>query len=304
MKPAFSVIFFTTASGAGYGLLALIGLLAPAELTPTTTWFVILSVGLALVLVTAGLLASTFHLGHPERAWRALTQWRSSWLSREGVAAVVAYPIAGAFAIAWLVTGHANTILGLLTAAIAIITVFCTGKIYATLRTIRQWHHPLTVPGYMLLGLFTGLALLAALTASKAVAIATAIAAVAALALKHRYWRSIDAQVPTTTLATATGLGHLGRVRLLDPPHGPPNYLMREMGYRIARDNASRLRAASLAAGFALPALLLLIGIAGGPLAVLAPLAALLALAGTLVERWLFFAEATHAQAVYYGLNP
>jgi DMSO reductase anchor subunit len=304
MKPAFSVIFFTTASGAGYGLLALLGLLAPAGLTPTTRWWVLLSIGLALVLVTAGLLASTFHLGHPERAWRALTQWRSSWLSREGIAAIVAYPIALAFAAAWLITGHANAILGILAAAIAAVTVFCTAKIYATLRPIRQWHHPLTVPAYLLLAVFTGLALLAALTLSATIALAAAIAAIAALALKLRYWRSIDAQKPTTTLATATGLGALGRVRMLDPPHGPPNYLMREMGYRIARAYASRLRTAVLAAGFAIPAVLLLIGIIGGPLTILAPVAAVLAIIGTLVERWLFFAEATHTQAIYYGLNP
>lgn len=304
MKPAFSVIFFTTASGAGYGLLALLGLLAPAGLTPTTPWFAVVSIALGLALVTFGLLSSVFHLGHPERAWRALTQWRSSWLSREGVAAVAAYPIVLAFAASWLITGRPGVILGLLTAAIAAITVFCTGKIYSTLRSIRQWHHELTVPGYLLLSLFTGLALLAALTFSARIAVAAAIAAIASLALKQRYWRSIDADVPTTTLATATGLGQLGRVRMLDPPHGPPNYLMREMGFRVARANATRLRAAVLAAGFALPALLLIIGIAGGPLAVLAPLACVLALAGTLVERWLFFAEATHTQALYYGLNP
>ncbi len=304
MKPAFSVIFFTTASGAGYGLLALLGLLAPAGLTPGTAWFVVLAVGLGLALVTAGLLASTFHLGHPERAWRALTQWRSSWLSREGIAAIVAYPIIGAFALAWLITGRPSVVLGLLTAVIAAATVYCTGQIYASLRPIRQWHHPLTVPVYLLLALFTGLALLAALTFSAPIAIAAAIAAVAALALKHRYWGSIDAQVPTTTLGTATGLGQRGHVRLLDPPHGPPNYLMREMGYRVARANARRLRAGVLGLGFGVPAVLLAIGVTGGPLVFLAPLAALLALAGTLAERWLFFAEATHTQALYYGRDP
>jgi DMSO reductase anchor subunit len=80
MHPAFSVIFFTTASGAGYGLLALLGILAPLGLVPADAGFGALALGLALVLITAGLLASSLHLGHPERAWRAFSQWRSSWL--------------------------------------------------------------------------------------------------------------------------------------------------------------------------------------------------------------------------------
>ncbi|MDE2335333.1 MAG: dimethyl sulfoxide reductase anchor subunit [Rhodospirillales bacterium] len=304
MRPALSVIFFTTASGAGYGLLGLLGLLAPAGLTPATPWFGLASNGLGLALVTAGLLASVFHLGHPERAWRAMTQWRSSWLSREGVAAVVAYPIFLAFAASWIIFGRPNAILGFIAALIATTTVFCTGKIYSTLRPIRQWHHPLTVPGYLLLSIFTGLSLLAALTLSPRIGVAAAVMAIAALGLKYRYWHSIDRSLSATTLATATGLGQLGQVRMLDPPHATPNYLMHEMGYRIARANSARLRRAVLGAGFAVPALLLLLGIAGGPLGVLAPVAALLSLIGTLGERWLFFAEATHTQALYYGLNP
>jgi DMSO reductase anchor subunit len=57
------------------------------------------------------------------------------------------------------------------------------------------------------------------------------------------------------------------------------------------------------AAAFVLPVLLLAAAMAAGsPLAaVLSVLAALLQLAGMLVERWLFFAEATHTVTLYYG---
>ncbi len=91
MYPAYSVILFTTSAGAGYGLLFLVALAAPRGMVPLSAGFGIASMGLALVLITTGLLSSTFHLGHPERAWRAMSQWRSSWLSREGVAAVLTY---------------------------------------------------------------------------------------------------------------------------------------------------------------------------------------------------------------------
>src|SRR5690348_10761325 len=102
MHPAFSVILFTTASGAGYGLLLLIGLLAGTTLLPHGSWFGFAGLALALGLASFGLLASTFHLGHPERAWRAFSQWRSSWLSREGVASVATFLPAGLFGIAWI----------------------------------------------------------------------------------------------------------------------------------------------------------------------------------------------------------
>src|SRR5258705_3560661 len=86
MHPAYSVIFFTTASGAGYGLLFWVGLLAPLGLLPASPAFGFTALALALALITAGLLSSAAHLGRPERAWRAVSQWRSSLLSRDGVA--------------------------------------------------------------------------------------------------------------------------------------------------------------------------------------------------------------------------
>src|SRR5262249_61916837 len=105
MHPSLSVIFFTTASGAGYGLLAILGVLVGLGLLPDDRSFVIAALGLALAFVSAGLVSSTFHLGHPERAWRAFSQWRSSWLSREGVAASVTYVPAGLFGLALVWVG-------------------------------------------------------------------------------------------------------------------------------------------------------------------------------------------------------
>ena len=98
MRPAWSIIFFTTMSGLGLGLAGwvVIGLL------PLMSREAVIGVGvITLALIGAGLVSSTFHLGHPERAWRALSQWRSSWLSREGVLAVVV--MAGLAGVATLV---------------------------------------------------------------------------------------------------------------------------------------------------------------------------------------------------------
>jgi DMSO reductase anchor subunit len=102
MHPALSVILFTTASGAGYGLLFLIGLLTGTSFLPESRWFAVAAFGFSLGAISFGLLASTFHLGRPERAWRAFSQWRTSWLSREGVASVIAYLPAGLLALDWI----------------------------------------------------------------------------------------------------------------------------------------------------------------------------------------------------------
>src|SRR5262249_20108209 len=129
MHPALSVILFTTASGAGYGLLILVAVFAALGAVPAHAGFGIATFGTALGLITFGLLSSTFHLGHPERAWRAFSQWRSSWLSREGVASVATYAPALAFAFGWIWLGERWSALGLLTALGAVVTLVCTGMI-------------------------------------------------------------------------------------------------------------------------------------------------------------------------------
>lgn len=311
MHPAASVIFFTTASGAGYGLLFLLGIAGAGGLVPAGLAFGLVGFTLALGLITAGLLASTFHLGHPERAWRALSQWRSSWLSREGVAAVLTYAPAGLFAIGWVFLGEARGIwgvFGVLASIGAVATVVCTGMIYGSLATIRQWRHPLTVPGYLAIGLYTGGLWMALLTAAfggeAGVFLWLAVAAgITVAALKLAYWQSIDTGKPAATAASATGLGHLGRVRLLEAPTTSQNYVMREMGYRIGRKHARKLRAIAGALGVALPVALLLVAAAAGGGGEVVPLflAALAGSGGAVVERWLYFAEATHVVTTYYG---
>ena len=165
MHPAYSLIFFTTASGAGYGLLAASGALAVLGLLPGDRMLALVALGLALALVTAGLVASTWHLTHPERAWRAFSQWRSSWLSREGVLALASYAAAAPFAWSWVVAREPSALAGLVAAVLAVATVACTAMIYASLKPIADWNSGWTVAGYLALAGMTGLLWLSALSA-------------------------------------------------------------------------------------------------------------------------------------------
>ena len=311
MEPAYSVILFTTASGAGYGLLIWLSL---ARLSGA--WAIAPLAGAAgslaaLALVTTGLLASLFHLGHPERAWRALSQWRSSWLSREGVAALLTYPPALLFATGWVwkvippvwMSGAAVA-----TLLLSILTVYCTGMIYASLKTIPRWCNGWVLPLYLALALTSGgllLLLLLSLSGGADRSLVLLVLAVLVLTwlMKWSYWRDIDRRKPGSNPGTATGLGHLGEIRQLEAPHTSDNYLLKEMGFQVARKHAAQLRRYALLLGLLLPALLLAIAATrSGQMTVIIALAALLSgLTGVLLERWLFFAEARHMVILYYG---
>lgn len=307
MHPSLSVILFTTASGAGYGLLALLGVLAPFGILPADRLFGLVALALALGAITAGLVSSAFHLGQRQRAWRAFSQWRSSWLSREGVAAVATYLPAGLFGFGWVFLGVVLKAAGLLSALGAIGTVFCTAMIYRSLKPIPRWHNRWVVPNYLALALMSGtLWLMAVLPIFSArpelYGLAPAVIAIAAF-LKLAYWRSIDGAAPTSTAGSATGLGALGTVRLFEAPHTSENYLLKEMGFKIARKHAAKLRRVAMGLGFGLPFLLSLVPfvVPGWPAIAAAFVAAVLGTVGVFVERWLFFAEAQHAVTLFYG---
>lgn len=313
MHPAASVILFTVTSGMGYGLLVLLALLGVTGAVPPQPAFGLAGFGCALALITAGLLASTFHLGHPERAWRALSQWRSAWLSREGVLAIVTYVPALSLAAGWVLAGRSDgvfAVMGWLTVVLALATVLCTAMIYASLRPIPQWRSRWVPLGYLTLALATGalwLALLASLF-DLGRGLASAIAGPALLAaagVKWAYWRDIDGAAPLARVADATGLGALGQARLLERPHTEANYLQKEMGFRVARKHAGRLRRLVLRVGLGLPLLLVLLApTLPAPAASVLLAAALLAgILGALAERWLFFAQARHTVNLYYGAD-
>jgi DMSO reductase anchor subunit len=312
MHPASSVILFTTSSGAGYGLLFLIALAAPHGILPLDMWFGVTSMCLALILITIGLLSSTFHLGHPERAWRAMSQWRSSWLSREGVAAIFTYIPATLYIGSWVfpeyMGGSWTGLIAVLAWVGAIATVFCTGQIYASLPTIRQWNHALTTPVYLVFALASGALFLNVLIrcfggVEQWCDVLVILSLVAAWALKGSYWRGIDTARELHTVETATGLGALGKVRLMDPPHSSENYLMREMGFKIARKHAQRLRRIAQMLGLLIPfvATGVMLQVDGGLGILLAVVALVSGMAGIALERWLFFAQAKHTVQLYYG---
>ena len=288
MHPAPSVIVFTTLSGLGFGLLFFLGLGLP----DVSGWVACVFFAIAYALAVGGLLASTFHLGHPERALKAFTQWKTSWLSREGWCAVLALLVMGLYAIGVIFLGQRWAGLGLLGSLLSLATVFTTSMIYTQLKTIPRWNMKLT-PAMFLSFSLAGGALLAGQTA-----LAIPLLLVAAL-IQILYWRQGDQAFANagTTLATATGLGDRGTVRAFEPPHTGTNYLLREFVHVVGRKHAEKLRVISFGLAFVLPVLLLALPFNH----LFAALAVLSHLAGVAVSRWLFFAQAEHVVGLYYG---
>ena len=307
MHPAISVIFFTAASGGGYGLLFWLGLLGAGDYLPADRWFALFAFAFALLMVTAGLCASMLHLGRPARAWRAFSQWRTSWLSREGVMSLITYIPAAILAVAWILYERILPWTGLALCVCTLLTIFCTAMIYASLKPIRRWRHPLTPVGYLMIGLGSGALWLSFFARLFDGGVPCAWIAIGLLlvgaAVKLLYWQDIDRERQVSTAGTATGLGEHGKVRLFAAPHTSENYLQREMAFQIGRKHAAKLRRLSLIAGFLMPALLALISrfLPTGPAMLVLLLAVIGNGIGVLVERWLFFAEARHTVTLYYG---
>lgn len=288
MKPAPSVIIFTTLSGLGFGFLAMLGL----GLVPVQGWAAFFHWAFGYGLAVGGLISSTFHLGHPERAWRAFSQWRSSWLSREGVAAVATLMILAPQALSdwWgLGWGQGFGILGALGCGV---TVLCTAMIYAQLKTVPRWHH-WTVPATYLAFALTGGLILAGggLWAS--------LAALVLGGLLSLGWQVGDRAFARAgvDLASATGLSALGTPKVFEQPHTGGNYLMREMIFTVGRRHVRKLRIIALILSSVIPAVLC----ATLPMVIALVLAGTAHILGAFAQRWLFFAEAEHVVALYYG---
>lgn len=290
MHPAPSVIIFTALSGLGFGLMTFLGL---GFLDDVSGWVAFVFVAVAYALAGGGLLSSLFHLGHPERFMKALTQWRSSWLSREGVLSIVTMGVFGIYALLWIFMDNRVEWLGFVAAVLAVLTVYSTSMIYAQMKSVPRWHTPMTSVLYLMYS-FAGGALLAAQTLI-AGWLMLALAVVQVIA-----WVTGDGAFAKTgsDMGTATGLGFLGKVRLLEKPHTGTNYLMKEMIHVIGRKHIVKLRIIALALGSLLPAILLLTLPSGHMMGLVV---ILIHLVGLFSQRWLFFAEAEHVVGLYYG---
>jgi DMSO reductase anchor subunit len=308
MNPAFSLIFLTTLIGLAQGLfLAVFAIdlgvqFALIEYQPPV--FIIAGSALSVLLTGLGLLCSFWHLGRPERAWRAATMWRTSWLSRE----VIALPAFGASVLAYC-AGYAldtdwSNLAGVL-ALIACVALFvCTGMIYACLRFLQEWASPLTVVNYAMLGCASGFTVATFLSSVLAQELTEALALwaigliTAALAVRAAMLARNARLRPKSTLQSAIGIRHPKVQQKAQGLMGGA-FNTREFMHGRSRGVLRSVKWAFLLLAFPLPALLLWLGVSVGAVTLLA-LAVLVQYAGLLAERWFFFAQANHPQNLYY----
>jgi DMSO reductase anchor subunit len=307
MNPAFSVVFFTTLAGAAQGLVALLaaGLLLGV---PVDAGFAGHALEVAEVMLVVGLGASFLHLGRPERAWRAMMMWRTSWLSRE---VIVLPAFIGLVALWWLAlrmapsTPLATLLLPLAALAGAALLWYCTAMIYACLRFIEEWSHPLTLVNFVLIGIGSGGVLGAALAASFGAEafgrLAGYTALLATLAAGGGRWLALrrnDALRHRSTLQSATGIA---APKLVQTSMGMSagSFNTREFFHHASALALRRIRLAQGLLGYGLPALLAVFALATSS-AWPWWAAVLVQAPGLVADRWMFFAQAKHPQNLYY----
>jgi DMSO reductase anchor subunit len=288
MHPSPSVIIFTALSGLGFGLLVFLGLKMPDVTGVLAFIFFVIGFGLAV----GGLISSTFHLGRPERSLKAFKQWRSSWLSREAIAAVFTLSLMAVYAIGRIFFNYDIRILGVAGAIMSIVTVFTTSMIYAQLKSIPRWNTKLT-PAYFLSLSLVGGALLAGQI--KFCLFLLLISGIIQLLVWVKGDRALA--LSGTTIESGTGLGTIGRVRAFEPPHTGTNYLLKEFVHIVGRKHSAKLRIIALILMIGTPILLHSLSFSY----FLAALSVISHTAGLFISRWLFFAEAEHVVGFYYG---
>ena len=288
MHPSPSVIIFTALSGLGFGLLVFLGLKMPDVTGVLAFIFFVIGFGLAV----GGLISSTFHLGRPERSIKAFKQWRSSWLSREAIAAVFTLSVMAVYAIGRIFFDYDIRILGVAGAIMSIVTVFTTSMIYAQLKSIPRWNTTLT-PAYFLSLSLAGGALLAGQI--KFCLLLLLISGIIQLLVWIKGDRALA--LSGTTIESGTGLGTIGRVRAFEPPHTGTNYLLKEFVHIVGRNHSAKLRIIALILMIGTPILLLSLSFSY----FLAAVSVISHIAGLFISRWLFFAEAEHVVGLYYG---
>jgi sulfite dehydrogenase (quinone) subunit SoeC len=295
MHPALSVIIFTTFSGMGYGLFIwlCLSMLGAHQISDDQ---VLYGTALSFVLVSVGLISSTIHLGHPERAWRAFSQWKTSWLSREGIMSILTFGpmifIGGqTFLGVWLAPLiMPMAVLGILG---SIATIFTTSMIYASLKAIPAWYNDWVKVGYQAYALSSGGVAYIMIAGWEYYMVVIVLLSLA-LIVKIMTWVHIDKHRGQYKREDALGLPDFGKAKPFEPAHSQKNFLQREMGYDLCPKRRALMRWLALGCGFILPAVLLYFGF---PIAILITL---ICLGGMMAERWLFFAEAEHVVRLYY----
>ena len=291
MNPASSLIIFTVFSGLGFGTFFWLGCGYFASGSQSLMAFLI-----AFSFSLSGLISSAFHLGNPQRAFLAFTQWRSSWLSREAILAVLALILNFVYGVLIVFFDYYSTVLGIFSAFSALVTVFATAMIYTQMKTVPRWNMKVTPALFLLYATVGSSIILKNEVLSFALFILLGIVQILTWKLGDQKFKTIS------NINSATGLSNTNKlVRLLEPPHTGSNYLLKEMVHIVAQKHIYKLRLIAISLLSLVPAFFcLVILMADNNNSLFLIFMAMTNVIGTLVSRWLFFSEAEHVVGLYY----
>ena len=289
MHPAPSIILFTVLSGFGFGLISIIGLLQ--FLSVISMFDLIIYSIIGVIFATVGLVSSFFHLANKKNAIKSLSQWQTSWLSREAIASIFCLLIVFGNIIWAVYQNNYVSEVGVVLFFLSLFTIFTTSMIYAQLKTVPSWNNALT-PAIFVCAALTGGAILLTDYASLVLLLVYGT-------LQISFWYIADRgfQDKETSVGTALGYNKNEEIRAFDVAHTNRNYLLNEMVYKVARKHSVKIRYISFFMAFVFPMSLILIFPNNFSVSVSA---ITIHLIGIYFSRWLFFAEAKHSVSFYY----
>ena len=290
MHPAPSIILFTVLSGFGFGLISIVGLLQ--FLSQISVVNIIIFSLIGLFFSTVGLISSFFHLANKKNAIKSMSQWQTSWLSREAISSIFCLSIVvGNIGWVFIQNRYINEV-GIVLFLLSLFTIFTTSMIYAQLKTVPSWNNILT-PALFIFAALAGGSILLMDYASLVLLLIFGV-------FQVLFWYIADQSFiyKETSVGTALGFSKNEDIRAFDVAHTNRNYLLNEMVYKVARKHAIKIRYISFFAAFVFPMSLTLVFPGNFSVSVLIIASHLV---GIYFSRWLFFAEAKHSVGFYYN---
>ena len=290
MHPAPSIILFTVLSGFGFGLISIVGLLQ--FLSQISVVNIIIFSLIGLFFSTVGLISSFFHLANKKNAIKSMSQWQTSWLSREAISSIFCLSIVvGNIGWVFVQNRYINEV-GIILFLLSLFTIFTTSMIYAQLKTVPSWNNILT-PALFIFAALAGGSILLMDYASLVLLLIFGV-------FQVLFWYIADQSFiyKETSVGTALGFSKNEDIRAFDVAHTNRNYLLNEMVYKVARKHAIKIRYISFFAAFVFPMSLTLVFPGNFSVSVLIIASHLV---GIYFSRWLFFAEAKHSVGFYYN---
>lgn len=313
MHPEMTLVLLTVLAGAGQGIFILLVILSTLfyESSLIPSGYVYGAGIISLSLQMAGIIASTSHLGNPQRGWRAMLMVKISWLSREVITLSFSVGAAALYLLLfyWGIHGTPLIIVGLAGIAACLGFYISSSMVYASVTYIREWANIYTPINFTIFGITSGfgvsLSILIFAGADSSIIAGVnyivIVLAILSLILKIMSYKfNVNAYV-SVNIKNALGINDPD-IKLQDMGTAYEHYNTKEYFYEIS-GSGSFTKMLAINISFVLPIVIwtaMALHISGSYVQIVSMIASIAIIVGLLIERRLFFIQGNNIQNLYY----